>query len=111
MGKGKVTRRQFISRHFGAQRAAEFDVSPGPLAWLVDLWQDAGVVKVQMGPMGGQLVGLGWPEMVAWLDGADEHDLAPIFRRAIMQLSAAYASTAMAAQQIECEVPYDPGKA
>jgi hypothetical protein len=36
--------------------------------------------------------------------------MAPVFRRSIMALSAAYAATAMAAREMECPVPYDPGK-
>lgn len=100
----------WLARHYGEAKAEAFHVDPGPLEWLVDLWRDAGMVRVEIGMSGGVLMGLGWPEIVAWLDGAQEHDLAPVFRRGIMALSDAYARTAMAAREIECEAPFDPGK-
>lgn len=105
-----TTRRAWIERHFGPDRLIAFDVAPGPLAWLIDLWADAGAVRHEVGPMGGVLLALGWPEIMAWVEGAGEHDLAPLFRRGIMALSAAYAREAMAAQKIESPAPYDPGK-
>ncbi len=103
-------RRAWIARHHGAAKAAAFDVEPGPLGWLLDLWADAGLTRVEVGPAGVMLLGLGWREIAAWIEGAQEHDLAPLFRRGVMALSEAYAGTAMAAAQIECPAPYDPGK-
>lgn len=103
-------RRAFLARFLGEERAAGFEVGPGPLAWLVDLWADAGQARVEMGPMGGVLLGLGWPELVAWIEGAGEHGLAPLYRRGILMLSAAYAGQAMAAREVGCEAPWDPGK-
>lgn len=106
----RTSRRAWIARHMGEERTAEFDVEPGPLGWLIELWQDAGSCRVEMGPEGGVLLGLGWPEIMAWVEGAGEHDLAPLFRRGIMRLSAAYASEAMAAREVGHPAPYDPGK-
>ena len=104
-------RAAFLRQFLGAERAAAFEVPPGPLGWLVDLWADAGQARVVLGPEGGVLMPLGWPELVAWVDGAQEHSLSPTFRRAILQLSAAYAQVANAAREVECEAPFDPGKA
>jgi hypothetical protein len=59
---------------------------------------------------GSVLLGLGWSDLAAWVEGAGEHDLAPVFRRGILALSAAYAETSMAAREVECEAPWDPGK-
>jgi hypothetical protein len=107
MPDGRAT---FLRRFLGEAKAAEFDVPPGPLGWLVDLWADAGQARVVLGPEGGVLFPLGWPELVAWLDGAQEHSLSPTFRRAILQLSAAYAETANGAREVEYPAPHDPGK-
>ena len=107
---GGRTRRAFIADYLGPERAAEFEVEPGPLGWLLDLWADAGQCRVEFGMAGGILLGLGWAEIVAWIDGAGEHDLAPVFRRGIMALSAAYAEVAMGAREIECQAPWDPGR-
>lgn len=104
------TRRSWIARYLGSARAEEFEVEPGPLAWLVDLWSDAGQARVEFGMAGVVLLGLGWSELAAWTEGAGEHDLAPVFRRGILALSAAYANEAMAAREIESEAPFDPGK-
>jgi len=105
-----TSRREMIARFHGDERAAEYDVDPGPLAWLLDLWADAGQCRVEQGPMGAHLRGFDWRDIVAWLDGAQEHDLAPLFRRGIMALSSAYAREAMEAQRVECPAPYDPGR-
>lgn len=99
-----------IARFHGDERAAEYDVDPGPLAWLLDLWADAGQCRVEMGPMGSSLRGFDWRDIVAWITGAGEEDLAPLYRRAVMQLSSAYAHQAMASMKIECEAPFDPGR-
>lgn len=104
------SRRAWIAERLGDERAATFDVEPGPLRWLVDLWADAGLVRQEVGPMGAVLLPLRWVDLIAWLDGAGERDLAPVFRRAILTLSAAYASTATAAQDVKHPAPFDPGK-
>lgn len=85
-------------------------MDPGPLEWLVELWRDAGQVRVEFGMGGGVLLGLDWPHLTAWLQGADEWDLAPLYRRGILALSAAYAAQANASREMECEAPFDPGK-
>lgn len=103
-------RRAFLSRFLGEDRAREFEVEPGPLMWLIELWADAGHVRVEAGPMGLQLLGLGWTEIMAWITGAQEESLAPLYRRGIMQLSAAYAAESMAAREVESPAPYDPGR-
>lgn len=107
---GGLSRRAWIACHVGEAKAASFDVDPGPLSWLIRLWQDSGQVRVEYTMSGGVLVGLGWSDIAAWIDGAGEHDLAPVFRRGVMALSAAYANQAMAARELECEAPWDPGK-
>lgn len=104
------TRRGWIARHLGKGKADSFEVGPGPLEWLVELWLDAGRCRVEYSMDGAQLVGLGWPEIMAWMDGAGERDLAPIYRRGIIEISAAYAHEAMAARDIGCEAPFDPSK-
>lgn len=103
-------RRAFLDRFLGPERAAAFDVPPGPFGWLVDLWADAGQARVAFGATGGALLALDWPHLVAWIEGAAEHDLSPTFRRAILTLSAAYAETANAAAEVTCAAPFDPGK-
>lgn len=103
-------RRAWITRFLGPEKAAEFDVDPGPLTWLLSLWADAGAVRQEIGPLGAVLLPLGWSEIMAWVEGAGEQDLSPTFRRGIIALSAAYASEAMAAREIESEAPFDPGK-
>jgi hypothetical protein len=85
-------------------------VDPGPLAWLVDLLDDAGTCRREVGPMGLLLLPLGWRELVAWLDGAEEHSLGPTFRRALLLLSEAHAGVAMAATELKCPAPFDPAK-
>lgn len=105
-----LSRRDWIAKHHGPVVAAGFDVPAGPLRWLVDLWEDAGRTRVEMGPQGVELLGLGWREIAAWIEGAQEHDLAPVFRRGVMALSSAYAQVAMAAVSVECAAPFDPGK-
>lgn len=104
------TRRGWIARHLGKEKAESFDVEPGPLEWLLDLWGDAGQCRVEYTMDGTHLVGLRWPDIVAWIEGAGEHDLAPIYRRAIIDISTAYAQEAMAARDIGCEAPFDPSK-
>jgi hypothetical protein len=104
------SRREAIARLHGEDRAGAYDVEPGPLSWLLDLWQDAGAYRVAFGMAGGVLLALDWPHITAWIEGAQEHDLAPVYRRAIMALSAAYAEVAMAAGELECKAPFDPGK-
>lgn len=104
------SRREFIRNFFGQEKAAAFETEPGPLGWLVELWQDSGQCRVEVGMSGVVLLGLGWPEIAAWIEGAGEHDLAPVFRRGVMALSAAYASQAMASREVECEAPWDPGR-
>ncbi len=106
-----IGRAAWIARHLGEERAAAYEVDPGPLAWLVSLWRDAGQARVEYTMSGGHLAALTWPDIAAWVEGAGEHDLSPTFRRAVMDLSAAYAETANAARELGCEAPYDPGKA
>lgn len=103
-------RRNFIARVWGEAKAATFDVDPGPLGWLVGLLDDAGTVRHEFGGMGLVTVGLAWADLVAWLDGAQEHSLSPTFRRAMLLLSAHAADVTNAARELECEAPYDPGK-
>ena len=103
-------RRAKIEQWHGPERAAAYDVPPGPLEWLVDLWHDAGQARVEVGAMGGLLLPLDWRDIAAWVEGAGEHDLSPTFRRAIIQLSAAYAEASMAAQELACPAPYDPSR-
>lgn len=103
------TRRDFL-RRFHAEKAEAFEVDPGPLGWLVDLWEESGQVRVENTAEGLALIGLGWPEIAAWIEGAREDDLAPVYRRGVMQLSAAYAAQAMAARDIGCDAPFDPDR-
>lgn len=106
----KPTRRDWICEQplLGPERAAAFEVSPGPLEWLVDLWHDAGQARVAMGPTGGVLLPLGWPEIHAWVEGAGEHDLSPTFRRAIILMSNAYAEVVNGANERSFKAPYEP---
>ena len=103
-------RRAWIADQLGPEKAATYETTLGPLRWLVDLWDDAGQVRAELGPNGLQLWPLGWPEVVAWVEGAGEHNLAPVFRRGVIALSQAYAQTAMAAVKLSCPAPFDPGK-
>ncbi len=103
-------RRAFVARAWGEEKAATYDVPPGPLWWLVDLLDDAGTCRREVGGMGETvLLPLGWRDLHAWTEGAGEHDLSPVFRRALLLLSGAHAATAMAATEVGCEAPYDPG--
>lgn len=54
--------------------------------------------------------GLGWPDIVAWIDGAGLHDVPPLFRRGVMLLSQHYADQIDASRELACEAPFDPGK-
>lgn len=103
-------RRAWITARLGEDQAAAFDVGPGPFWWLVEMLHDAGTCRVEVGMEGTTLLGLGWSDLMAWIDGAGERDLAPVFRRGLMALSAAYAATAMAAREVGCLAPMDPGE-
>ncbi len=106
-----MARREFIEMHLGPERLADYEVPPGPLAWLLDLLDDAGTCRIEIGGMGGrELLALGWREIRDWVEGAGEHSLSPTFRRALILLSAAHASTAMGAVELEYAAPFDPSK-
>jgi len=100
-----LPRREWIARHKGEARLAEYNVQVGPLKWLVDLMHDAGSVGVEFG-MGAAYRGLNWSEIVAWVEGAQMQDVAPFWRRQIMRLSAVYADEMNMAS--EGEAPYEP---
>jgi len=85
-------------------------VDPGPLSWLLDMLHDAGTCRREFTMSGVVFSGLGWPEIVAWIEGAGQHDVSPFWRRAIMQLSRAFADQLNAAQALACDAPFDPGK-
>lgn len=82
----------------------------GPLDWLVDLMHDAGACRREITMSGALYSGLGWPEIVAWIEGSQQQDIPPRFRRDVMILSERYASQVNAAQELACEAPFDPGK-
>lgn len=104
------SRAEMLEQHYGPERLAAYEVDPGPLAWLVDLWRRAGQVRLEFTMAGGVMLPLGWREMVDWIEGAQEHSLAVVFREDIMAISAAFADAATAAKQLECEAPFDPSK-
>jgi hypothetical protein len=99
-------RRDWIARHKGEARLAEYRVEPGPLEWLIDMMHDAGSVAVEMGGMGAAYRGLNWSEIVAWITGAELQDVGPFWRRQVMRLSAALASEMNRAS--EADAPYEP---
>lgn len=103
-------RRAFIAHWWGEEKAATFDVEPGPLRWLIALWHQAGECRLQMGPMGGMLMGFTWGDIRDWVDGAHEQDLAVLFRRGIIELSQAFADVANGARTLEYQAPFDPSK-
>lgn len=57
---------------------------------------------------GSHAVGLDWADIVAWVDGAELHNLHGGWRRDIMVLSRAHAGTASAAMDFACQVPFEP---
>jgi hypothetical protein len=83
-------------------------VDTGPLSWLVELAQDAGLPKLVYTIDGSHAVGLDWPDIAAWIDGAEITDLHSGWRRDIMTLSRAYAGMANDAIEFSCPVPYEP---
>ena len=103
-----VTRQAFIAKTHGEHRAAEYLVGSGPLAWLVDLAHDAGLPKVEYTMNGSRAVGLRWPDIVAWIEGSQRHDVHAGWRRDVMLLSQAHANMANAAIEFKCEVPFQP---
>lgn len=101
-----MRRRDWIARHKGEDRAAAYEVDPGPLRWLVDMVHDAGGVGVITGGMGAVYRGLDWSEIVAWIEGAQLHDVRPFWRREVMRLSAVMAQAMNEAPK--AEAPYQP---
>lgn len=101
-----LSRREWIARHKGEARVREYEVAPGPLAWLVDLLRDAGTVGVELGGMGVVYRGLNWSEIVAWVEGAQMQEVSPFWRRQIMRLSEVTAAEMNRAS--ESEAPYEP---
>lgn len=102
------SRRAWIARHKGQGRADEYRVDPGPFGWLIDLMHDAGGVAVEVGGMGAFYRGLGWPEIVAWVEGAQMQDVSPFWRRQIMRLSSALATEMNRAGEADAQAPYEP---
>lgn len=89
-------------------RADAYRVDAGSLEWLVDLAEDAGMPKREFTTEGQVFVGLDWSDIAAWVDGAQQQDVSPAWRRDIMLLSEVYASEAMNAEDFASEVPWQP---
>lgn len=93
----------------GAARLDEYRIGAGPLHWLVSLTRDAGWMRLHHTPNGTIAGGLGWPDIVAWVEGGGMHHVEPRWRREIMRLSVAYAGEFNAAHAtLECPVPFQP---
>lgn len=103
-----MPRRQWIERHKGKDRAAEYDVEPGPLSWLVEMMFDAGGVVIASVGMSAKNCGLGWQEIVAWVEGAQMYDVRPFWRREMIRLSRVYAKALNETGEAEAEAPYQP---
>ena len=106
--KFPLPRREWIARFKGEERAAQYDVDPGPLSWLVEMLYDAGGVTIASAGMSAAHRGLGWPEIVAWVEGAQMHDVRPFWRREIMALSRVFAKALDEMADAEAEAPYQP---
>jgi len=72
------------------------------------MMHDAGGVVAEVGGMGAFYRGLGWPEIVAWVEGAQMQDVSPFWRRQIMRLSDAMAAAMNKASEAETPAPYEP---
>lgn len=92
----------------GEARLAEYIVPAGKLDWLVDLLMDAGGFKRVHTAEGLRFEPLGWSEIAAWVTGADQHGVHPIWRREIIRLSEHYAAQIEASFDLACPAPYEP---
>lgn len=105
-----MSRGQWIARHHGQGKADEFQVDPGPMSWLLEMLYDAGTIKREWTMNGPETVPLGWAEIVAWIEGSQQHDIAPFWRREVMRLSGEVARQMQISSETACDAPFDPGK-
>lgn len=81
------------------------------MAWLVDMLDDAGNVRRELGFAGVTFSSLGWVEINAWVSATQQHDIPAQVLRDMMHLSAAYAAQInilIGDGGAECPPPYNP---
>ena len=104
----KAPRRDWIARHKGLERVAAYRVEPGPLAFVIDLLDEAGGVNAVATPSGIAYRGLTWADIWAWVQAGGREDVHVCWRHEIVRLSSHLAGAMNTASQAESPAPYQP---